>query len=265
VYDGRVGVRLASLLLVAVASAGCDLVFKVDTGGPPLDDGNKVDGPILTGFDEDGDGTDNAIDNCPGISNDQTDSDTDGVGDLCDFVLGRADRIVAKYFFDDAADLDAFTNAGWTPVQGGLQASTAVPATLATNITLPDASVTIEVGFSVQEEGTNLSQTGVAVDGAAGHRCFVQDSDGTDGGQLSFMTIEHPTGMTRVGIPELLVGTHYHLRLTRDPPGGNDVTCRLDGFSAPTTYGQTAIPGQAVVFNSDVAAEIQYVVLYGVK
>ena len=43
---------------------------------------------VLTFFepsvDEDGDGVGEAIDNCPGVANDQLDSDSDGLGDACD-------------------------------------------------------------------------------------------------------------------------------------------------------------------------------------
>ncbi len=58
----------------------CD--FQVDEGHPDLD-GDKI--ADCVDDDADGDGTLDAQDNCPGLSNpDQADADGDGIGDLCD-------------------------------------------------------------------------------------------------------------------------------------------------------------------------------------
>ncbi|MCK6549507.1 FG-GAP-like repeat-containing protein [Myxococcota bacterium] len=57
----------------------------IDTGVHP--DAGPVDtGPARdAGFDRDGDGVEDSIDNCPGVANaDQADTDLDGMGDACD-------------------------------------------------------------------------------------------------------------------------------------------------------------------------------------
>jgi hypothetical protein len=91
--------------------AGCDSVFGL-TPRPPV-----VDAPVdvaLANHDEDGDRVDDAIDNCPAITNfDQDDEDRDDVGDACDpHPTTAGDEIVA---FDSLAEFSQH----WTPVTGG--------------------------------------------------------------------------------------------------------------------------------------------------
>ena len=77
------GARLLVLLL-----AGCDIAFGVRgitvTDAVPIDAPAHVD-VALAHHDEDGDGIDDNVDNCPNVPNvAQGDDDGDGVGDACD-------------------------------------------------------------------------------------------------------------------------------------------------------------------------------------
>lgn len=73
-----------------VLTAACGRIgFDVTPGGPNGDgamtgDSGRTDTSIPAGHDEDGDGVDDSVDNCPHLVNDQTDTDHDGVGDACD-------------------------------------------------------------------------------------------------------------------------------------------------------------------------------------
>ena len=111
-----------SVLLLALAA--CDRLLGLDSQSfrpdspamPPLDatDARRVDA-MLANHDEDGDGIDDAIDNCPADPNPmQEDEDGDHVGDACDPHLGLAvDRIA---YFDPLVTLDAWSaiNGTWT-------------------------------------------------------------------------------------------------------------------------------------------------------
>lgn len=99
--------RVRWLYLLLLASAGCDIVFRLDSvslpppdaeidGAPfvPPPDADTTSWPTNGGvlprvctspFDEDGDGLADDCDNCPLDRNlDQLDADRDGIGDICD-------------------------------------------------------------------------------------------------------------------------------------------------------------------------------------
>ena len=99
-----------TLLLGLLPLAGCNLVFGLEAVAPPIDAAG-IDGRDAAGHDEDLDAIDDAVDVCPNVADDQTDSDGDGVGDECDPNPGLPiDRLRA---FRDLRDF-----AGWTPVTG---------------------------------------------------------------------------------------------------------------------------------------------------
>jgi hypothetical protein len=95
---------------------GCDAVFQLDlrmpVDAPPIDAPPPPIDVALANHDEDGDGVDDAIDNCPGRANtDQTDGDDDGVGQVCDPNPGQPiDRL--RYF------TGLSTLSGWTARSG---------------------------------------------------------------------------------------------------------------------------------------------------
>jgi len=72
-------------VVIAFASAGCDLVFSLDRPGPGPTCFPPTAATTDPGVDSDGDGTPDVTDNCPGVPNmDQHDEDGDCRGDACD-------------------------------------------------------------------------------------------------------------------------------------------------------------------------------------
>lgn len=100
---------------VLVALAGCNGWFGLNNAQVQLD--ARPDGPPPT-HDEDGDGIDDSVDNCPTEPNlDQLDRDGDGVGDACDpdLAAGKQDH-VAGYIMFQASDASRYVplSGTWT-------------------------------------------------------------------------------------------------------------------------------------------------------
>ncbi len=102
------------LLVLTVLIAGCRLHF--DEISSDAIDPNDTNDATLAGHDEDGDGIDDAIDNCPHVANvDQANGDGDGVGDICDpYPTQPTETIV---LFDPFTSIES----GWMNL-GGMQA-----------------------------------------------------------------------------------------------------------------------------------------------
>jgi hypothetical protein len=193
-----VGRALAIVCLVG----GCDRLLRLDDISPHGDaGGDAVDAVVATGHDEDGDGIDDAFDNCPADSNPgQEDADGDQVGDLCDPHPGLAiDRI--RYF----ASLDTFDSPPWDLINGGWsQANSSVTesmlpggglAVLDFGAQLVDASVEIYIASNAadsmcSENGDcgipNIAGAALVTDlaGMQGRECFI-----TTMGQLEYSDI----------------------------------------------------------------------------
>ena len=136
----------ARFALALCALVGCDALFRTDhIALPPSDGAPDVS---LSGHDEDADGTDDAIDNCPMDLNDGADADGDSVGDACDPRPTAADRIRLFSSFANTSDPWAVTIGSWLVtadtfalqgMMGSIHALLSTPQLLvAANISSPD-------------------------------------------------------------------------------------------------------------------------------
>jgi len=205
----HLGVRGAAILL---ALGGCDAVFQLERGELP--DAAPIDAPpppidvALANHDEDDDGVDDAIDNCPGRANaDQTDGDGDNVGLVCDPNPSHPiDRL--RYF----SRLDSL--AGWSALSGQwyVEGDTVrVPAVVGNQLLILDMEPLVE---------PTLIATVENVEAAAGEQTWVAGV---------FLTIDRDA-------PNLLLGLYCYLQL----PSGQMLM--FDNRVAPPTTRNGGLP-----------------------
>jgi hypothetical protein len=254
--------RAPITLLALLAGAGCDRVFGLERPGS--------DAMVPTGFDEDGDGIDNAMDSCPGIPHpDQSlDADLDGIGDPCDPHPDAAgDVLRAAFFFDDPVNdpADWQPTKAWRFEQGSaVQPNRAVVASLvAVETHALSASLSIEVGYRPLEVGGAGNQAGGAIDGSA-HRCFVEDDVPSD--QTSQLWLATSGESSRVASisPALAIGALARISLTRDAAAGTaTLRCRL-GAAVLEAAGVEDRRGELAVSSSRQPMRLEYVLVYDV-
>ena len=162
-------------VLFVVALAGCDKIIGLDYHDPGPEPGN-----------EDGDAKRDDDDNCPGISNDQKDTDGDSVGDACDPSATGDDRIAVFYGFNAQSDPAWFADGGaWAFVEGQLTYANTGSGSHhfftkhAPKLTPP---MTVEAHFTIEEmEGFSVFAVTASVDDLANDAaCGIRRSaDGT--------------------------------------------------------------------------------------
>lgn len=159
--------------LITVLFGGCNWLYGLDatsTGDPAIDANPAVD--------EDLDGILNDEDNCPGVPNpdQQSLADGDQVGDACDVAIGPT-NVIARYFFNDAADAGRFTaDASFTFEQGFVNVARTSGYSYMHGNDMPTftrGKLTIEAGFELldQQPGTRV---GVYTDGSQLNYAWVE-------------------------------------------------------------------------------------------
>ena len=204
-------------LSFVAALAGCDKIIGLDRHDPGPGPGN-----------EDGDHETNDDDNCPGINNDQTDTDDDGVGDVCDPApMTPGDRIAVFYGFDEPDDPRWFRDGGnWAFVGGQLVYSSegeALDSFYTRNAPKLTPPYVIEAHFTF-DKITAFSVFGVTAnldDFAQGAACSLRrQADGTDRVEAYWVSGEH------ADIAPIEANDGYRVRFTVASP---TINCDIRG------------------------------------
>ena len=167
--------RLAVPLLACVV--GCGRLDFGEVSDKPLPDGS-VDTVTPANHDEDGDGIDDALDNCPHMAGSTADGDSDGVGDICDpHPMTAGDHIgLFSTLEPGTSPFDDIT--GFTEDPDGLHWSGSTSIFL----TRPVGSARVELGFDILAIlGTGQHQIALGVDRGAEPYYFAEINDDSGG------------------------------------------------------------------------------------
>jgi hypothetical protein len=204
-----------------------------------FDDASNMDG---IAHDEDLDGINDPMDNCPAAFNDrQEDEDNDGVGDACDpNPTTPGDRLIAFGFFTDSfGDWVPDSAAAWVFEDGSIAPAQTDPDAVAVSLStvVTAKTPTIEILFTVLDYGPamEIHQLGVTISFANQvTTCNVVGSNGN-----RFSAFELVFGGVNQALPAPIdPGMTTPLRLTRDATGA---TCRV----GPGTLSNAAGPPQS--------------------
>lgn len=154
--------------LCAIFVAGCDVVWSIDHVGDSMGDAPKpidVPGPCeLADHDEDRDGVPDASDRCPGIADDQMDSDSDGVGNACDPSGSTREKLGLFVSFNERAGTWHSLVGGWPSDCESLRYTSVTNnnfgVTLYTGM-VPDPPFVFEVHFAIESINSEPSVFGV--------------------------------------------------------------------------------------------------------
>lgn len=252
--------------------AGCDVLFGLQN--PRTDPDAAPD--ALVAHDEDGDGIDNLLDNCPAVFNpgQQDDGDHDGVGDSCDpHMTTGGDRLVVQDYFDAG-------NFVWTPdrgsdwARGGGEMTTTSPAdaTLAALwIARTIKAPTISLGFDVVSYGTGTATNNgleitIAYPMSSG-LCKVIGSSAGDNLDEAVTDVENSANQSTNFSEPVPEGGSVTMTFTREASSTEMGTCLVNNTSTriipgpPTTF--TDVHASIAVYSMKVS--LRYVLLYDVE
>jgi len=251
--------------LLACSLAGCEVLF-------PLDDSC---GSRSIGHDEDGDGIDDACDNCPGIVNaDQLDmlelmngeADADGIGDVCDpnptmpgdsivrFDAFADDQVGARWTFDALWTFDGdsltFLGGGFGHVDENLD-HPAPPFTIEYTVQLDGAYGVLNDHVFVNLGGLLFDRRGVTCGVTFFEDALDPPGPPPEAGTGTHATYVDAMAGARNGDASLLadpVVTDDRIRVVADFTGSN-IDCSAIGVGevgAPTPAGFALEPPRAI-------------------
>lgn len=253
--------RLAWLSVVVVVACGRENFddARRDTGGSSMPTG-----------DQDGDGIDNTVDNCPHMFNaTQPDADADGVGDACDPRPGTGgDKLYAIGLFTSSfGDWVPDAIANWTLADGFVTTAEAVVDSTSARISLTAAAPrpTLQLSFIVRDYDTlnyetvrlRLAQPGNGWD------CTIQGP----GNVITELILSAQAGSQGTasahGVnPAVARGAVNTVSFTRSE---TDAVCTINGMPATNSY--TVALTDSVVATIEIAnmrAALSYAAVYGI-
>ncbi|MDB4958869.1 MAG: thrombospondin [Myxococcales bacterium] len=261
---GRVGFVLASALVFAA----CDSVFGLQDLHTPAPDAFLM-------YDEDGDGIDNTLDNCPTIYNpDQLDDgDHDGIGDVCDpHRTTPGDHLVfADYFDGTSYTWTPDSGAHWRSTESALDSTAAPDATnaLLSRIEMLSAP-TIAIGFTVLDYGTDSSANNaveitIAYPSNSG-TCRIIGMAPGDPFDEAATDVEKTDLMSTNLAQPIMVNEVVTMTLTREPSSTKNGRCLVNNTTTPMFHGAqttfTDVNASIAVRNMKVS--LRYALVYDV-
>ena len=256
--------------LLALACTGCQVIFPLEED-PPV---SRC--PIATpGADEDDDGFEDALDNCPSLSQaDQADEDGDGVGDICDLHPSTPDRS-CFFGFNDSAELELLTKLSedWQIANGSLiqpvsknRDGVAIEEQFNTGIVIVTARGLSDAVFSASRLGAVISGTELTSGEPHGIVCGIEHKVGPMMPPGMFLLdLENLLGTKAIDVEE--GDDRIFISLTVAAENNNKPRCSADtgaqGEVLVLEDFASNLDGQAAVFVENGTVEIESIQAIG--
>jgi len=256
--------------LCALLVAGCDEVWSIDHVDYAGDDDAQANVSCAQDpHDEDCDGFPDASDRCPGVADDQTDADGDGLGDACDPSGTTNERVELFISFADPAQTWNVLAGDWHPhADSYVYSSVAFANSGIARFTgvVPEPPFWIEVHFRVDAIDVQVSQFLVVVDAdpagdgvACGHDRQVNPLV-----DRVRATYAHATTGNEIDIMTVAPG-EYRVLATYDRTSKIHCTLRADDNSTSGTTMASASPpqpGALAVRSFRIGATVHWIAVY---